>query len=74
MVNVTVWCHVQGVVITRNREVNGTDVWPMTDATAGGWYVLETNYDHWKKPLVLDNRRDPANKCMQKMTKEVSGL
>ena len=61
----------QGVVVTRNREVNGTDLWYMSDKTAGGWYVLETNYDHWTNPLVLDNRRGPANKCMQKMTSQV---
>uniref|UniRef100_A0A8C8ELH9 Acid ceramidase n=1 Tax=Oncorhynchus tshawytscha TaxID=74940 RepID=A0A8C8ELH9_ONCTS len=30
----------------------------------GRWYVLETNYDHWKEPLFLDNRRTPAMKCM----------
>ncbi|XP_052791984.1 acid ceramidase-like [Mya arenaria] len=64
----------QGVVITRNREVNGTDVWPMTDKTAGGWYVLETNYDHWKAPLFLDDRRGPANKCMQHMGQENVGF
>jgi hypothetical protein len=39
----------------------------MTDKTAGGWFILETNYDHWKKPLVVDNRRDPAINCTQKM-------
>ncbi|XP_045202882.2 acid ceramidase-like [Mercenaria mercenaria] len=64
----------EGAVITRNREVNGTDVWMMTDKTAGGWYVLETNYDHWKKPLFLDDRRDPANKCMQKMSIKNTGF
>ena len=21
---------------------------------------METNYDHWKEPLVFDNRRDPV--------------
>lgn len=65
-----IFCY-KGVVITRNREVNGTDIWPMTAKTAGGWYVLETNYDHWKEPLFLDNRRGPANNCMQKMTVQV---
>ncbi|WAQ99175.1 ASAH1-like protein, partial [Mya arenaria] len=39
----------QACVITRNREVNGTDTWWMKEA--GGWYILETNYDHWSKPL-----------------------
>lgn len=64
----------EGVVITRNREVNGTDIWAMTDKTAGGWFILETNYDHWKKPLVLDNRRDPAINCTQKMGIQNAGF
>ncbi|KAH3838740.1 acid ceramidase-like [Dreissena polymorpha] len=64
----------EGCVITRNRHVNGTDVWPMTDSTAGGWYVLETNYDHWKAPLFLDDRRGPANKCMKAMGVQNTGF
>ncbi|XP_046355267.1 acid ceramidase-like [Haliotis rufescens] len=64
----------EACVITRAREKT-LDVWPM--ASAGGWYILETNYDHWEKPMVLDDRRTPANKCMHKLTKQnvsVSGL
>ena len=56
-------------MITRNREVNGTDLWKMADA--GGWYILETNYDHWSKPLFVDDRRTPANTCMNKLTQKV---
>ena len=56
-------------VITRNREVNGTDVWWMK--SAGGWYILETNYDHWEAPLFLDDRRTPANNCMKKLSQKV---
>lgn len=26
----------------------------------GGWYVLQTNYDHWKAPLIIDDRRTPV--------------
>uniref|UniRef100_A0A8C8CIY9 Acid ceramidase n=1 Tax=Oncorhynchus tshawytscha TaxID=74940 RepID=A0A8C8CIY9_ONCTS len=36
----------------------------LTCLKLGRWYVLETNYDHWKEPLFLDNRRTPAMKCM----------
>ncbi|KAK3100305.1 hypothetical protein FSP39_017938 [Pinctada imbricata] len=57
----------QGAVITRSREKTD-DVWNMKDA--GGWYILETNYDHWDAPLFLDDRRTPANNCMQKMKHE----
>ncbi|KAK6168399.1 hypothetical protein SNE40_020941 [Patella caerulea] len=55
----------EGCVITRAREKT-LDIWEMT--SAGGWYILETNYDHWTKPLFLDDRRTPANKCMRNMT------
>ena len=58
----------QGSVITRSREAS-LDVWPMK--SAGGWYVLETNYDHWKNPLIVDDRRRPANRCMRQMTQKV---
>ena len=26
----------------------------------GTWYVLETNYDPWKAPLFVDDRRTPV--------------
>ncbi|KAL4230413.1 N-acylsphingosine amidohydrolase (acid ceramidase) [Mactra antiquata] len=64
----------QGCVITRSREVNGTDIWYMSDKSAGGWYVLETNYDHWKAPLFLDDRRTPANICMKNMKQKGVGI
>ncbi len=28
------------------------------------WYVLETNYDHWEQPPFFDDRRYPAEDCM----------
>jgi N-acylethanolamine-hydrolysing acid amidase len=36
----------EGCVITRNMT-GADDVWCL-DAPNGRWYVLETNYDHWK--------------------------
>ena len=56
-------------MITRAREKT-LDVWNIgtNDST---WYILETNYDHWKLPFVLDDRRSPANHCMKNMTQEV---
>jgi acid ceramidase len=51
----------QGSVITRARNA-AVDVWEMPKAY--GWYILETNYDHWKAPLIVDDRRTPAVKCM----------
>ena len=51
--------------------MTGTDIWKMTDKTAGQWYILETNYDHWKKPMIIDDRRGPGNRCMQTKTQKV---
>lgn len=56
----------QGCVITRTRT-NTLDIWEL-DLMLGRWYVLETNYDHWDKPMFLDDRRTPAMKCMNQTT------
>ncbi|XP_078253837.1 acid ceramidase [Rhinoraja longicauda] len=56
----------EGCVITRTRTAS-LDIWEL-DLKRGRWYVLETNYDHWKEPLFLDNRRIPAMKCMNQTT------
>ncbi|KAG5848305.1 hypothetical protein ANANG_G00097080 [Anguilla anguilla] len=52
----------QGCVITRSRVLS-LDIWEL-DRKQDRWYVLETNYDHWKDPFFLDDRRTPAMKCM----------
>ncbi|XP_048338662.1 N-acylethanolamine-hydrolyzing acid amidase [Sphaerodactylus townsendi] len=52
----------EGMVITRNRR-GPVDIWPL-DAMDGGWYRVETNYDHWKPPPPSDDRRTPAIKAM----------
>ncbi|XP_029634262.1 acid ceramidase-like [Octopus sinensis] len=55
----------EGCVIT--RSLNKTDnIWEMS--AAGGWYILETNYDHWLPPLFIDDRRTPATLCMNELT------
>ncbi|XP_061882650.1 acid ceramidase [Entelurus aequoreus] len=56
----------QGCIITRSRLLS-LDILEI-DLKLGRWYVLETNYDHWKDPLFLDNRRTPAMKCMNATT------
>jgi len=33
--------------------------------------LVETNYDHWKAPLFIDDRITPANTCMNKMGQSV---
>uniref|UniRef100_A0A674EFU4 Acid ceramidase n=1 Tax=Salmo trutta TaxID=8032 RepID=A0A674EFU4_SALTR len=60
----------QGCVITRSRVLS-LDIWEI-ELKLGRWYVLETNYDHWKEPLFLDNRRTPAMKCMNQTMQAVN--
>lgn len=59
----------KGAVITRNRE-NAADVWKLDAAQPETWYLAETNYDHWKPPLFIDDRITPCNNCMKKMGQE----
>ncbi|XP_069780634.1 acid ceramidase [Narcine bancroftii] len=58
----------EGCVITRSRTAS-LNIWEL-DLKHGRWYVLETNYDNWKEPLFLDDRRTPAMKCMNQTTQE----
>lgn len=54
----------EACIITRDRGTNKSDILTMEN----GWYVLQTNYDHWNKPPFFDDRRTPAIKCLNKMT------
>uniref|UniRef100_A0A8C4NYP9 Acid ceramidase n=1 Tax=Dicentrarchus labrax TaxID=13489 RepID=A0A8C4NYP9_DICLA len=58
----------QGCIITRSRLLS-IDILEI-DLKLGRWYVLETNYDHWKEPLFLDDRRTPGMKCMNQTTQK----
>ncbi|XP_006015936.1 acid ceramidase [Alligator sinensis] len=58
----------QGCVITRSRAAS-LDIWDL-DIKQGTWFLVETNYDRWKPPLFLDNRRDPAKKCLNQTKQE----
>ncbi|XP_065058054.1 acid ceramidase-like [Rhopilema esculentum] len=62
----------EGCVITRSRT-KSLDVMSL-DPPKGVWYVLETNYDHWKAPLFIDDRRTPANTCMKNTTQAGMGF
>lgn len=53
----------EGAVVTTNSSAYQNDVWEMKDAE--GWYILETNYDHWESPG--DGRREGAKKSMNAM-------
>ncbi|XP_030585666.1 N-acylethanolamine-hydrolyzing acid amidase [Archocentrus centrarchus] len=52
----------EGVVITRDRT-GPADIWPL-DPASGGWYRVETNFDHWLPPPAQDHRREAANKAL----------
>lgn len=59
----------QGCVITRGK--NDSDVWSLDNYSDsveenGKWFLVQTNYDHWKKPPSYDNKLDPANLCMER--------
>ncbi|XP_075052699.1 acid ceramidase [Mixophyes fleayi] len=58
----------EACVITRSRR-SCIDTWEL-DLQKGEWYVLETNYDHWKPPLAIDNRRAPAMKCLNRTSQK----
>jgi acid ceramidase len=63
----------EGQILVRGRGgVDGAVYLNLTDPN--GWYVLETNYDPWKKPLYLDDRRTPGNICMQRLTRDNVGF
>lgn len=63
----------QGCVITRSRA-EAIDVWERSSVANHTWYLLQTNYDHWKPPFVLDDRRTPGNKCMMAKGQAVMGF
>jgi hypothetical protein len=55
----------EGAVISRNR-MNATNVWRL-DASAGTWFLAQTNYDHWENPPWFDDRVKPAYAAMNAM-------
>jgi len=62
----------EACIITRSRQKT-VDTWKM-DKSKGEWFLLETNYDHWKAPLFIDDRRTPGNKCMNELTQKGMNL
>lgn len=55
----------EGVVLTRDHN-KLLDTWRM-NATSGGWYLVQTNYDHWLPMPVWDNRKKPAEKALDEV-------
>ena len=58
----------EGVVITRDRAAT-RNVWLLDPDNRRGWYLVETNYDHWQPPPKEDDRRDAAIKAMDVTTR-----
>uniref|UniRef100_A0A673SMM9 ceramidase n=1 Tax=Suricata suricatta TaxID=37032 RepID=A0A673SMM9_SURSU len=58
----------EGCVITRDRK-QALDIYEL-NPKQDIWYVLQTNYDRWKSPFFLDDRRTPAKKCLNRITQE----
>eukprot|EP01091_Cochliopodium_minus_P006995 TRINITY_DN1693_c7_g1_i1.p1 TRINITY_DN1693_c7_g1~~TRINITY_DN1693_c7_g1_i1.p1 ORF type:complete len:489 (-),score=95.81 TRINITY_DN1693_c7_g1_i1:161-1627(-) len=56
----------EGAIITRNRY-NATDIWRIGNVNSTRYWILETNYDHWKNPPFDDDRRYYANKGMSEI-------
>jgi len=63
----------QGAVLTMGPNRTLEDYWdiphglPANDTKQAPWYVLETNYDHWENPPKYDDRRYPAEDCMNEI-------
>lgn len=58
----------EGAVVTRNQN-EVINVW-MLNATStefDKWFLLETNYDHWKPVPPNDDRRDPGINALCKI-------
>ncbi|XP_058145921.1 acid ceramidase [Dasypus novemcinctus] len=58
----------EGCVITRDRK-ESLDVNELSPKE-GKWYVAETNYDRWRHPLFIDDRRTPTQMCLNRTTQE----
>ncbi|KAM7290128.1 acid ceramidase isoform X2 [Ixodes scapularis] len=63
----------EAAIITRSRNSDHADVYQLSD-TKDKWFLLETNYDHWKTPPSYDDRRGPGIKCMRNMTQQALGF
>uniref|UniRef100_A0A646QE44 Acid ceramidase n=1 Tax=Hemiscolopendra marginata TaxID=943146 RepID=A0A646QE44_9MYRI len=61
----------EGSIITRSFTF--VDIWNLGTKNSS-WYLVETNYDHWKSPPFYDDRRTPAINCLDKLTQTNSSL
>lgn len=47
-------------IITRDRDNYDLEPFGRNES----WFLVQTNYDHWKTPPFYDDRRSPANHCL----------
>ena len=61
---------VQGSVITRNFT-NTIDIWKLSESEYG-WYIVETNYDHWitGPDAPIDTRKEKAVKLLNEVGRD----
>jgi len=61
----------EGAVLSIGPDKTLFDQWdmplPANDSAQEPFYVLETNYDHWDQPPWYDDRRYPAEDCMDEI-------
>jgi hypothetical protein len=57
----------EGAVVTRSRGTKDVDVWRLGDDANATWFVLETNYDHWKPAGAHDDRRTVGREHMEQV-------
>merc|ERR1712083_903770 len=52
---------------TRNASGTDTDIIRLKDGLPAGkpWFLVQTNYDHWKQPPKSDDRRDNGIRSME---------
>lgn len=57
----------EGVILTRNSTGEDTDFFRLSDAypKTSPWFIVQTNYDHWDKAPIYDDRRDMGIKLME---------
>ncbi len=54
----------EGAVVTRGRE-RAVDVERLDPSKPDGWFLLQTNYDHWRPVPSADDRRAPGKAHMR---------
>lgn len=64
----------EGCIITRYRDNFDIMNLGSSQTQSGSWYLVQTNYDHWKNPPFFDDRRKLANQCMMESGQKNASL